>query len=348
MKVSMLIALIGSISVISAAPQFDFNNNQPSTPYTFAYGVNSPETGDVKEHKESVSPAGITEGEYRWLQPNGLFRVTRYTADNGGYRAVVSEEAGEPVATYYTNTLLGSGPSQGSVTTSFQSNNQGFSNFQPGNLVISRTQNFQDQSFTNSPNFQNQEFRDFQFQGFRNPQNIFPRDSGNGQSFQNQGFSGSQVFQNQRNVIDGGFQNQRNVIGGGFQNQRDVIDGGFQSQRNVIDGSFQNQRNLIDGGFQNQRNVIDGGFQNQRNVIDGGIINGGIIDGGVTSTTSNTFGSGFNRFGSNQNNFINRNFNGNFDSFNNFNGFGNSGFTGGDINSGTAVVLSSNRNRFIA
>ncbi|XP_066962576.1 uncharacterized protein DDB_G0280315-like isoform X2 [Macrobrachium rosenbergii] len=280
MKVSMLITLIGSISVISAAPQFDFENRQP-TPYAFAYGVNSPETGDVKEHKESVSPSGVTEGEYRWLQPNGLFRVTRYTADNGGYRAVVSEEAGEPVATYYTNSLQGSGTSQGSVITSFQSNNQGFSSFQPGNLVISRTQNFQNQGFTNTPNFQNQEFRDFQFQGFRSPQNIFPRDSSNSQSFQNRGFSGSQVF------------------------------------------------------------------QNQRNVIDGGIIDGGIIDGGVTSTTSNTFGSGFNRFGSNQNNF-NRNFNRNFDSFNNFDGFGNSGFTSGDINRGTAVVFSSNRNRFIA
>lgn len=43
-------------------------------PYQFSYGVNVPETDDIKEHKETTSPEGRTEGEYRWLQPNGLFR----------------------------------------------------------------------------------------------------------------------------------------------------------------------------------------------------------------------------------------------------------------------------------
>ncbi|XP_066962326.1 uncharacterized protein [Macrobrachium rosenbergii] len=66
------------------------------TPYSLAYGVSDPNTGDEKEHKETVSPSGVTEGEFRWLQPNGLFRITRYTADDvSGFRAIVSEEPGE-------------------------------------------------------------------------------------------------------------------------------------------------------------------------------------------------------------------------------------------------------------
>lgn len=47
------------------------------TPYDFGYGVSVPATGDAKEHKEYVSPSGHTEGEYRVLQPNGLYRYTR-------------------------------------------------------------------------------------------------------------------------------------------------------------------------------------------------------------------------------------------------------------------------------
>ncbi|XP_068203799.1 prion-like-(Q/N-rich) domain-bearing protein 8 [Palaemon carinicauda] len=265
-----------------------------ATPYTFSYGVNSLETGDVKEHKERVTPEGVTEGEYRWLQPNGLFRVTRYTADNGGYRAVVSEEAGEPVATYYTNTLLGS--SQGSFIDNFQSNSQGFRSFQPSNRGSSRTQSFQSGGFSTSPSFQNQELT-----GFVNPQNTFQSGSTNGQSFQNQELTGLQ-FQ--------GFVNPQNTFQSGSANGQ----------------SFQNQ------GFSGSRV-----FQNPRNII-----NGGIIDGGVIDSTSGTFRSGFNQFGSNSNNF-NSNLN---PSFSNLNRFGNSGFSNGDINRGTAVVLSTNRNRF--
>lgn len=43
-------------------------------PYEYAYGVNNATTGDVKEHLEVTSASGRTEGEYRWLQPNGLFK----------------------------------------------------------------------------------------------------------------------------------------------------------------------------------------------------------------------------------------------------------------------------------
>ncbi|KAK8404702.1 hypothetical protein O3P69_007747 [Scylla paramamosain] len=79
---------------------------QPPTPYDFAYGVSVPNTGDAKEHKETVSPSGRTEGEYRWLQPNGLYRVVRYFVEgDSGFQAEVSEEPGPDVANYYTNSL---------------------------------------------------------------------------------------------------------------------------------------------------------------------------------------------------------------------------------------------------
>ncbi|XP_066962323.1 uncharacterized protein [Macrobrachium rosenbergii] len=270
MKISMLTALAGTICVVSAAPQFNFNNEQP-LPYSFAYGVNSLETGDVKEHKETLSPSGVTEGEYRWLQPNGLFRVTRYTADGGGYRAVVSEEAGEPVPVITTPTAsTGQINRKGSVITSFRSNNQGFSGFQPG-----RTQIFQSQGLPISSTFPNREFTSFRNQDFRSPQITFSQGSSNGQTFQNGGFSGSRVFQNPGNVIDGG--------------------------------------------------IIDGG------IIDGGVT---IIDGGVTISSSSDFEPGFNRFGSNQNNF-NANLNTNFvPPFGDFNRFGNSGFANRNFNRG--------------
>merc|ERR1712106_1071239 len=51
---------------------------------------------------------GRTDGEYRWLQPNGLYRVVRYyvTADSG-FVAQVSEESGPDVPNYYTNSITG-------------------------------------------------------------------------------------------------------------------------------------------------------------------------------------------------------------------------------------------------
>ncbi|XP_066976608.1 sericin-2-like [Macrobrachium rosenbergii] len=73
-------------------------------PYDFAYGVNGGEFGDIKAHKEVTSVDGRTEGEYRWLQPNGLYIVTRYFVDgDSGYQATVSEEAGPEVTNFYSN-----------------------------------------------------------------------------------------------------------------------------------------------------------------------------------------------------------------------------------------------------
>ncbi|KAK7085475.1 hypothetical protein SK128_003549, partial [Halocaridina rubra] len=98
-----IILVCGLLATSLAAPQFDVE--QP-TPYEFEYGVNVEETGDVKEHKESVSPSGRTEGEYRWLQPNGLFMVVRYYVDgDSGFVAEVSEEPGTNVEARYRNSL---------------------------------------------------------------------------------------------------------------------------------------------------------------------------------------------------------------------------------------------------
>ncbi|XP_064085266.1 uncharacterized protein LOC135200558 [Macrobrachium nipponense] len=229
MKVQTLL-LIGTIASAYAAPQFDFNNNQ-STPYSYAYGVSDPNTGDEKEHKETVSPSGVTEGEFRWLQPNGLYRITRYTADDAsGFRAIVSEEPGERVGNYYTNSLLGGSvevpsvfPSQGNLQsfTGFQSGiQQTFNNFDSGNRIVTSSQSFQNQAPIRVPMFQtstisttqNQDFTSLPVQSFTIPQNPQP------QTFTT--FTTSQPSQSSGNIIDGG------IIDGGFVSGG-VIDGGI-------------------------------------------------------------------------------------------------------------------------
>merc|ERR1712106_700804 len=96
----VVLFLVVAVLSARAAPQ------APAVPYDFSYGVNVVETGDVKEHKETKTAEGRTDGEYRWLQPNGLFRVVRYyvTADSG-FVAQVSEEPGPDVPNYYTNSI---------------------------------------------------------------------------------------------------------------------------------------------------------------------------------------------------------------------------------------------------
>ncbi|XP_064121011.1 uncharacterized protein LOC135225627 [Macrobrachium nipponense] len=94
----MWVILLSSIATALALPA-----DMPM-PYDFAYGVNGGEFGDIKAHKEVTSVDGRTEGEYRWLQPNGLYIVTRYFVDgNSGYQATVSEEAGPEVTNFYSN-----------------------------------------------------------------------------------------------------------------------------------------------------------------------------------------------------------------------------------------------------
>ncbi|XP_037788547.1 uncharacterized protein LOC119583901 [Penaeus monodon] len=99
--------VLGAVVAATTASSQIFENHPPM-PHEFAYGVEAPETGDVKEHKQSVSRTGRTDGEYRWLQPNGLYQVVRYYVDgDSGFQAHVSEEPGPGVGNYYSNSLSG-------------------------------------------------------------------------------------------------------------------------------------------------------------------------------------------------------------------------------------------------
>ncbi|XP_069986347.1 uncharacterized protein [Penaeus vannamei] len=118
------------VASIAAAPQF-FVDDQAPIPHDFAYGVEVPDTGDAKEHKQSVSPSGRTEGEYRWLLPNGLFNVVRYFVDgDSGFQAEVSEEPGPAVGNYYTNSLSQES-SSGAASSASQDFTRSFSVQQP-------------------------------------------------------------------------------------------------------------------------------------------------------------------------------------------------------------------------
>ncbi|XP_063591999.1 uncharacterized protein LOC134769096 [Penaeus indicus] len=99
--------VLGAVVAATTASSQIFEHHPPM-PHEFAYGVEAPETGDVKEHKQTVSRTGRTDGEYRWLQPNGLYQVVRYYVDgDSGFQAHVSEEPGPGVGNYYSNSLSG-------------------------------------------------------------------------------------------------------------------------------------------------------------------------------------------------------------------------------------------------
>ncbi|KAG7167030.1 putative lingerer-like [Homarus americanus] len=177
------------VATAMAAPQFNLGDQQPATSYDFGYGVNVPESGDVKEHKQSLSPSGRTDGESRWLQPNGLFRVVRYTVEGGlGFQAIVTEEAGNEVANY--NNFDGSDNSARAQTFSGSANNQ---------RVFGNKQTFGSQSFNGPKTFQSRAQR----QVFKSPQTFL-----------------TQPVPQFGNVIDGG------VIDGGIIDGG-IIDGGI-------------------------------------------------------------------------------------------------------------------------
>ncbi|ROT76907.1 cuticular protein CPR76a [Penaeus vannamei] len=121
MACKQLLILSVLVAAITAAPQFSIEDETP-VPHDFAYGVEVSDTGDAKEHKQTVSPSGRTEGEYRWLQPNGLYTVVRYYVDgDSGFQAEVSEEPGPAVGNYYTNSLSQESSSGAASASSSQS-----------------------------------------------------------------------------------------------------------------------------------------------------------------------------------------------------------------------------------
>nr|AYA49941.1 cuticular protein 86 [Leptinotarsa decemlineata] len=57
--------------------------------YSFTYGVHDGESENSQTHRESRNGDEV-HGEYRVLQPDGLVRIVRYTADpSTGFKATV-------------------------------------------------------------------------------------------------------------------------------------------------------------------------------------------------------------------------------------------------------------------
>ncbi|XP_069987042.1 uncharacterized protein [Penaeus vannamei] len=271
MASKQLLILSVVVASIAAAPQF-FVDDQAPIPHDFAYGVEVPETGDAKEHKQSVSPSGRTEGEYRWLLPNGLFKVVRYFVDGGsGFQAEVSEEPGPAVGNYYTNSLSQES-SSGAASAASQDFTRSFSVQQPnvGRTVEVISAPIPNQvSFTSAPRPNQVSFtsaprpNQVSFTSAPRPTQVsFSAPTPNRVSFPpaprpnpvsfssaptpNQVFTSAPI-PSQLFTSAPAFNAQQQTFGG-------VVDGGF-----------------IDGG------IIDGG------IIDGGVIDGGIVDGGVVS-----------------------------------------------------------------
>ncbi|XP_042867188.1 nuclear pore complex protein NUP98B-like [Penaeus japonicus] len=294
MKIGGFLLVITTLA--SAAPQFQLNNEQVM-PYEFAYGVSDESTGDVKEHKESVSPSGRTEGEYRWLQPNGLYRITRYSVDgDAGYQATVSEEPGEQVSNYYFSTLgnVGSNSPQISQQVFGGSQSSGNGAAFSGSVFSRNQQAFGAQGDSTSRLSQQQTFTSSQDSrirpSFGSSQSTRIQPSfGSSQSTRIQPSFGS----SQSTRIQPSFgSSQSSRIQPAFGNLQ------FSSNQQTL-GSAQSTRNRGQSfstaqGFQNQQNtqitgsVVDGGIIDG-GIIDGGIINGGFVEGGNAFSNINSF-----------------------------------------------------------
>jgi hypothetical protein len=69
-------------------------NNDPN--YMFAYDVNNPQTGDIKNQQESRR-GDIVLGQYSLVQPDGVRRTVEYKADDhSGFQATVNNEVITP------------------------------------------------------------------------------------------------------------------------------------------------------------------------------------------------------------------------------------------------------------
>ncbi|XP_076034889.1 uncharacterized protein LOC143021346 [Oratosquilla oratoria] len=258
MAITQLLLLSTMAAVGLSAPQLP-DDNPPPIPHRFEYGVNADD--DAKEHKQVTTGDGRTEGEYKVLQANGLYRVVRYSVfGDSGFKAIVSEEPGPPIANYYNNDLTGesrtglassaspapasSGPPAPAITLNAASSGAGKS------VVSSRPS-------INTVTSQ-QPFRQVQLQ--QRPQPVFAVR----QPVFQQNIVSS--FDDSDEIDDISFIPGRITVSspsGGALLSGGIIDGG------IIDGGFiGGSGQIIDGG------IIDGG------IIDGGIIDGGIIDGG--------------------------------------------------------------------
>nr|AWK28347.1 cuticular protein [Nilaparvata lugens] len=81
--VVLALAVLGHAQYLSAPLA------EPSRDYAFGYQVADPITGDVKSQSE-VKQAGVVQGEYSFIQPDGSLRQVTYAAAPGtGFNAVV-------------------------------------------------------------------------------------------------------------------------------------------------------------------------------------------------------------------------------------------------------------------
>lgn len=87
--------------------------------YDFAYSVNDPTTGDIKNQQESRK-GDVVQGSYSLVDADGLLRTVHYSADDlNGFNAIVQRTPTNikiPIATKLTKVLT-AGPLAHSVST---------------------------------------------------------------------------------------------------------------------------------------------------------------------------------------------------------------------------------------
>lgn len=81
--------------------------SQPKKAYKFSYKVLDHLTGDDFSHTQSQD-SKATHGEYRVKLPDGRVQIVSYTADKGGYKAVVTYEDEKPDVRYEYPEPIGS------------------------------------------------------------------------------------------------------------------------------------------------------------------------------------------------------------------------------------------------
>ncbi|GBP75520.1 Cuticle protein 19 [Eumeta japonica] len=97
------IIITASCTLLHQIPTATAFNNYGIQPYgsdpsyDFAYDVNDPYTGDVKNQAEAKR-GDVVSGQYSLLQPDGVHRVVDYRADSyNGFRATVNDNGNRNV-----------------------------------------------------------------------------------------------------------------------------------------------------------------------------------------------------------------------------------------------------------
>ncbi|XP_050728885.1 uncharacterized protein LOC127004792 [Eriocheir sinensis] len=92
---SLLVVAAVLVACVEPAPAV--LEDEPPAKYEYKYTVQDPESGNSYTHHETRN-ADLTEGTYQVVLPDGRLQVVRYTADKGGFNALV-EYKGESTVT---------------------------------------------------------------------------------------------------------------------------------------------------------------------------------------------------------------------------------------------------------